>query len=283
MKKILSILLLSLACVITCPAQRMDYGTIEALIGDHKKIIGPILARTSVEMANKELHNNSKDRVLDYKDVNEQLDKYTRCFDILNIVYTGLSTTYNIYNTTTDISNKIVEIKDLLERYRACIIAKQLGQLEDAKDLLTGVKDINSISGAKEWYRSARELYNEGTVIDANDTIIFTVGRDMVLGVNDKMKDITKSFSTLVDYAIGAQACTTEGLLVTIQGLDNQITELRQIVDRGYFLLWRYIHMRTGYWSKPLIRQHKSVREHAQTALKRWRVATLGKMKNGTE
>lgn len=277
--KVFYILLLLLAGISnTCHAQRMDYGSIEALISDHKRIKGPIQYRAEIEVINQELHDNTREQVNDYKDVNEQLDLYTRCFDILDIVYSGLSVSFNVINTYKDIKQKIESIKNLLERYRACIIMKQLGQAEEAGKILAGITDIHSISGAKEWYRDAKDLYEQGTIIDAQDTIIFTIGRDMVLSVKDKCEEIYVSMTTLVGYATGAMACSTEGLLFTIQSLDDQITDLRKIIDRGHFLLWRYIHMRTGYWTKGITRQSKSVRQHARTALERWRRATYGKM-----
>ena len=281
--KVLYILLLLLTVSPrVCHAQRMDYGTLEALIADHKIIRGPIQQRTALETVNQELHDNSKKKVLDYKDVNDQLDKYTRCFEILDVVYNSLSVSMNLYNTTIDIRNKLVSIKDLLERYRACIIMKQLGKIEEAGKILSGVTDISSIDGATEWFGAASDLYQNGVVIVPEDTIIFVIGRDMVKNVGEKAEDIYKSFVTLVGYATGAMACSTEGLLITIQGLDQQITDLRKIVDNGHFLLWRYIHMRTGYWYKNVLRQKKSVREHARNALERWRRATYGKVGIGT-
>ena len=281
-KELYILLLLLTVSPRVCHAQRMDYGTLEALIADHKIIRGPIQQRTALETVNQELHDNSKKKVLDYKDVNDQLDKYTRCFEILDVVYNSLSVSMNIYNTTIDIRNKIVSIKDLLERYRACIIMKQLGKIEEAGKILSGVTDISSIKGATEWFGAASDLYQNGVVIVPEDTIIFVIGRDMVKNVGGKAEDIYKSFVTLVGYATGAMACSTEGLLITIQGLDQQITDLRKIVDNGHFLLWRYIHMRTGYWYKNVLRQKRSVREHARNALERWRRATYGKVEIGT-
>lgn len=281
--KVLYILLLLLTVSPrVCHAQRMDYLTLEALIADHKRIRGPIQQRAALETVNQELHDNSKKKVLDYKDVNDQLDKYTRCFEILDVVYNSLSVSMNLYNTTIDIRNKLVSIKDLLERYRACIIMKQLGKIEEAGKILSGVTDISSIEGATEWFGAASDLYQNGVVIVPEDTIIFVIGRDMVKNVGEKAEDIYKSFVTLVGYATGSMACSTEGLLITIQGLDQQITDLRKIVDNGHFLLWRYIHMRTGYWYKNVLRQKKSVREHARNALERWRRATYGKVGIGT-
>ncbi len=277
--KVFYILLLLLAGLpMVSHAQRMDFGTLEAMISDHKRIRGPIQYRAEIEVVNQELHDKNREEVLDYKDINDKLDLYTRCFDILDIVYTGLSVSVNVVNTYKDVKQKITSIKDLLERYRACIIMKQLGQIKEAANILTGITDIHTINGAKEWYRDAKDLYDQGTIIDAQDTIIFTIGRDMVLQVADKCEDIYLSMTTLVGYATGALACSTEGLLMTIQSLDDHITELRKAVDNGHFLLWRYIHMRTGYWTKGITRQTKSVHEHAQNALQRWRRATYGKM-----
>ena len=276
--KVFYILLLVLTVSpMVCQAQRMDYATLEAMIADHKTIRGPIQKRAALETVNQELHDASSEKVMDYKDVNDQLDRYTRCFEILDVVYNSLSVSLNLYNTTVDVRNKLVSIKDLLERYRACIIMKQLGQFEDIGKVLSGVKDVGSISGATEWWRDARELYLQGTVVVPEDTIILVIGRDMVKNVGEKAEDIYKSFVTLVGYATGALACSTEGLLITIQGLDEQITALRKIVDDGHFLLYRYIHMRTGYWYKGVLRQRQSVREHSRNALGRWRRATYGK------
>lgn len=259
-------------------AQRVDIPSIEAMISDHKRIKGPIEARAALEIVNKELHDNSKKEVSNYKDINDQLDKYTRCLDILNIVYNSLSTAVNFYNTYNDVTDKLNSIYDLLERYRACIIVKQLGQVERTADILSGVTDIHSIGGAKEWYRDVKELYEEGTVIIPEDTVVFTICRDMVVNVKKKCDEIFHSMLTLVGYATGVMACTTEGLLSTINGLNDQITGLRQIVDKSHFLLWRYIHLRTGYWSRAVLWQHKTVNEHARDALQRWRNVTYEAM-----
>ena len=118
--KVFYILLLLLAGLpMVSHAQRMDFGTLEAMISDHKRIRGPIQYRAEIEVVNQELHDKNREEVLDYKDINDKLDLYTRCFDILDIVYTGLSVSVNVVNTCKDVKQKITSIKDLLERYRA--------------------------------------------------------------------------------------------------------------------------------------------------------------------
>ena len=65
--KVLYILLLMLTVSPkVCHAQRMDYPTLEALIADHKQIRGPIQQRAALETVNQELHDTSREKVLDY-------------------------------------------------------------------------------------------------------------------------------------------------------------------------------------------------------------------------
>lgn len=271
---IIYILFFWLLCPVVAEAQRFDAGTLEALINDHKKLRGPMLSRTALEVANKELHDDAREEVMDYKDVNDKLDKYLRVIDWLNIAYEGLSTVMHFKMTYDDIKEKGEGIYDLLERYRVGVLKRQEGQLGEALDIIKGVGDIHSIGSARDWYNDAKALYEQGPVVDPRDTIIFVIGRDMVFEVRDKCKEIYKSASTLVLYATGASQCTTEGLMITIRGLDNQMTDLRNIIDRAYFQLWRYIHLRTGYWSKAVMFQHKTTGEYARDALHRWRNST---------
>ncbi len=278
--RLVYILFLLLGCCQVLHAQRFDALTVQAMIEDHKRIRGPIQQRAAMEVLNKELHKDTKEDLLSYKDINEELDKYTRCFDILDVIVNSLSLVTNVYNTVTDIRDKIQSTKQLLERYRACVIVKQRGQIERAADIISGVTDISSISGAVDWYKDAKDLYEEGTVIQPEDTIIITIGKNLISEVGVKCEEIYKGMTTLLLYATGVTACSTENFVTTIQGLDGQFSDLRKIVDNAHFLLWRYIHMRTGYWSKHIAYQHHSNGRHANRALERWHKASHGKVKN---
>ena len=58
-----------------------DIGSVEAYINDHKEQRSLLLVRSTLEASNKLLHDYSSDANIDYKDINKELDKYTRAFD----------------------------------------------------------------------------------------------------------------------------------------------------------------------------------------------------------
>ena len=55
-----------------------DIVSVEAYINDHKKQRSLLLARSTLEYSNKLLHEYSRDEVGKYKEVNIDLDRYTR-------------------------------------------------------------------------------------------------------------------------------------------------------------------------------------------------------------
>ena len=61
-----------------------DIPTIEAYINDHKKQRSLLLARSTLEESNKLLHQASKVTHREYRDVNWELDKYTKAFDVID-------------------------------------------------------------------------------------------------------------------------------------------------------------------------------------------------------
>jgi len=90
-------------------AQR-DPAALEAYINDHKKVRSLLLARSTLESSNALLHDYSRDAGIDYKEVNVDLDKYTRAFDIIDILYQSTRTAMNVYgtaNTSRNVSTAI--------------------------------------------------------------------------------------------------------------------------------------------------------------------------------
>ena len=76
-----------------------DVTSVEAYINDHKEQRSVLLVRSTLEASNKLLHDYSSDANIDYKDINKELDKYTRAFDVIDILYQSLRTSLNVYNT----------------------------------------------------------------------------------------------------------------------------------------------------------------------------------------
>ena len=55
-----------------------DVASLEAYINDHKQQRSLLLVRSTLESSNKLLHDYSSEANVDYKNINKELDKYTR-------------------------------------------------------------------------------------------------------------------------------------------------------------------------------------------------------------
>lgn len=253
-----------------------DMGTVEACIDDHKRIRSRLEGRNIIEYANTLLHENSKDANVEYKDINAQLDKYTRCFDIIDVIYTGATLVFNVKNTYNDVSEKVSGMKTLLERYKERVIEKEYRQLKGIGGQMASIKDINSISSGKEWYNDAMNMYNNKELaITGQDTIIFEIGSGICTAVAADADILVKSLTDLVLYATGAAACSTENMMTVLTNINETLDHIRLVVDKGYLALWKYIMIRTGYWTRALT-PHHTIREICEGAYGRWQSAQRG-------
>jgi hypothetical protein len=92
-----------------------DIPSVEAYINDHKEQRSLLLVRSTLEASNKLLHDYSSDANIGYKDINAQLDRYTRAFDVIDVLYQILRTSLNVYNTYETVSDRIGDYKDMLK------------------------------------------------------------------------------------------------------------------------------------------------------------------------
>ena len=63
-----------------------DVASLEAYINDHKQQRSLLLVRSTLESSNKILHDYSSEANIDYKNINKELDKYTRAFDVIDVL-----------------------------------------------------------------------------------------------------------------------------------------------------------------------------------------------------
>ena len=126
MKRILRIaaLLLFLLPGIAKAQWTFDIVSVEAYINDHKKQRSLLLARSTLEYSNKLLHEYSCKEVGGYKELNIDLDRYTRAFDVIDVMYQSLRTVLNVKNTYTSVSDRIGDYKSLLEDFNAKILKR---------------------------------------------------------------------------------------------------------------------------------------------------------------
>ena len=211
-----------------------DVASVEAYINDHKKQRSLLLARSTLEYSNKLLHSYSKDETKAYKELNVDLDKYTRAFDVIDVLYQSLRTSLNVYSTYEGVSDRISDYKKLLDDYNKKVIKRKR--------------------------------------ISLADTILIGINRRAIENIANEGEYLYKSVSDLVLYATGAAACSTADLLVVLESINTSLDNIEKHLNKSYFESWRYIQVRIGYWKEKVYRT-KSKQQILEDAFGRWRVA----------
>ena len=239
MNRPFSILILLLFVIVpqmTKAQWAFDFVSVEAYINDHKKQRSLLLARSTLELSNQLLHEYSSDATVEYKTLNVDLDKYTRAFDVIDVLYQSLRTSLNVYSTYNTVSDRITDYKNLLEDYREKVL------------------DRNKIA--------------------VSDTIIISVNLRCIQKIADEGQHLYRSVSDLVLYATGAAACSTSDLLLVLESINTSLDNIERHLNRSYFETWRYIQLRMGYWKEAVYRT-KTKRQLIDDAFGRWREAGL--------
>lgn len=233
---ILILLLFVMVPQMTKAQWAFDFVSVEAYINDHKKQRSLLLARSTLELSNQLLHEYSSDATVEYKTLNVDLDKYTRAFDVIDVLYQSLRTSLNVYSTYNTVSDRITDYKNLLEDYREKVL--------------------------------------ERNKIAVSDTIIISVNLRCIQKIADEGQYLYRSVSDLVLYATGAAACSTSDLLLVLESINTSLDNIERHLNRSYFETWRYIQLRMGYWKEAVYRT-KTKRQLIDDAFGRWREAGL--------
>lgn len=233
---ILILLLFMMVPQMTKAQWAFDFVSVEAYINDHKKQRSLLLARSTLELSNQLLHEYSSDATVEYKTLNVDLDKYTRAFDVIDVLYQSLRTSLNVYSTYNTVSDRITDYKNLLEDYREKVL--------------------------------------ERNKIAVSDTIIISVNLRCIQKIADEGQHLYRSVSDLILYATGAAACSTSDLLLVLESINTSLDNIERHLNRSYFETWRYIQLRMGYWKEAVYRT-KTKRQLIDDAFGRWREAGL--------
>lgn len=232
----LSLTLLLLAPISAKAQWSFDVGSVESYIYDHKQQRALLSARSTLEYSNKLLHDYSQQETTSYKDLNAELDKYTRAFDVIDVMYQSLRTALNAYSTYEGVSEIIGEYKDMLEEFNEKIIKRNR--------------------------------------IELADTLILSISARAIQTIAEDGKSLYGSVSDLVLYVTGAAACSTADLLAVLNDVNDSLDGIERHLRRAYFETWKYIQVRIGYWKEKVYRT-KTRRELVDDAFGRWRDAGL--------
>ena len=211
-----------------------DIVSVEAYINDHKEQRSLLLVRSTLEASNKLLHDYSSDANIDYKDINAQLDRYTRAFDVIDILYQTLRTSLNVYNTYETVSDRISDYKDMLQNFN-------------------------------------KKCLERGNIV-STDTLIITINARALAKIADEGDNLYRSVSDLVLYATGTAACSTSDLLLVLNSINQSLDNIKKHLNKAYFETWKYIQVRIGYWKRQVYRA-KTKQEIINDAFGRWRGA----------
>ena len=211
-----------------------DVVSVEAYINDHKKQRSLLLARSTLEYSNRLLHEYSRKEVGGYKELNVDLDRYTRAFDVIDVMYQSLRTVLNVKDTYHSVSDRIGDYKTMLEAFHEKILKR--GRIEPSDALILTINE-----------KAIRDIAREG-------------------------EHLYKSVSDLVLYATGAAACSTNDLLMILESVNKSLDDIERHQNRAYIETWRYIQVRIGYWKSKIYRE-RTKREILDGAFGRWRSA----------
>ena len=231
MRKYLLFLLLFLPMIAKAQFS-FDFTSVEAYINDHKKQRSLLLARSTLETGNTLLHEYSADATHNYKELNVDLDKYTRAFDVIDAIYQSVRTGMNVYSTYNTVSNRIGDYKRMLEDYHEKVLKR--GKFE------------------------------------MSDTLILTTNLKLIDKVSDEGKQLYRSVSELALYVTGAAACSTSELIMLLESINTNLDNIEIHLNKAYFETWRYIQLRIGYW-KSEIYNGQTKQQISRGAFERWR------------
>ena len=234
-------LLILIMISITAKAQwNFDVPVVEAYINDHKKQRSLLLARSTLEASNRLLHEYSSKAAVEYKELNVDLDKYTRAFDVIDVMYQSLRTSLNAYSTYNTVSGRIADYKRLLSDYNQKVLQRNR--------------------------------------IEVTDTLIVSINLRCIQRISDESVRLYRSLSDLVLYATGAAACSTSDLLMVLDAINQGLDNIERHLNKAYFESWRYIQLRISYWKKSIYRTH-SKSQLIEDAFGRWRESGLNPYK----
>ena len=244
MKQIQKHILLLVLLVITPMAARAQFGfdftSVEAYIYDHKQQRSLLLARSTLEACNTLLHEYSADATHEYKELNFDLDKYTRAFDVIDVIYQSVRTGMNVYNTYNTVTDRIGDYKNLLEDYNEKVLQRRRFEM--------------------------------------SDTLIITINIQLINHIADEGKQLYKSVTELALYVTGAAACSTSDLILLLESINTNLDNIEKHLNKAYFETWRYIQLRMGYWKSEIYNQRTKA-EIVNDAFGRWRQSGYAPLK----
>ncbi len=209
-----------------------DVPAVEALIENHKTSRVLLNARATLETGNTALHSLVEESATSYYNINVNLDKYTRSFCLIDLLFNTLKTSLNATSTVKSVTSRISDYKNLMLEYNERVIKRG------------------------KW--------------EKKDTIIFSIADNLISDVYKKTERLYTSLSDVGIFASGLSAASTSDLMLILENINSCLDNLNSSIDKAYLATWKYIRLRCSYWKESL-NYTQSKEEVALGALSRWK------------
>ena len=192
-----------------------DAASIEAMIGNHKAVGAALDARMVAEIGVRLYHDTLRSEVDDYKKAADELDKYSRCLDIVDLIFKGTATALHHVSAYNSIKTEIKGYKDLLESYENNILLK-------------------------------------GALWTTDTTVYFTTQR-CVTDVRYEAEELYKSYAELLTMITGAASCKTADLMRCLTDINDRLNNITDVIRSSHYYLLGYMTMRLGYNKREIL------------------------------
>ena len=211
-----------------------DVTSLEMMIKNHKQVRGLLEVRAAAELGVLEYHKLNAKKVNDYRAVSDTLDRYRRCFDVVDLILKTGATAFHTVNASKRVSSNIKDYWNLVDTYTNKIL----------------------LHGA----------------IWPSDTIILTTSKKTVKAIEAEAKELKSSYNDFVLLVGGKNSPKETKVLDMMECLDKINTSIDNIdnyIAAAYLELWGYMNVRMGFWKKEIYRA-RSMKEILNGAYGDW-------------
>lgn len=222
--------------------QELDVASLATYKDDANRVSSLLTTRASIEVANAGLHEIAKAANLNYKDINIELDKYSRYFDILDALLATVNTYIDGRSTYNTIQSRITDYQKILNDYESKCLARG---------------DIQS-----------------------TDAQIIQINRLAIQKITAEVGAIVSDIRNLSVFALSsAYAITAADYAWLINRIDSSLIRIRDLVNQAYVDTWQYIVVRINLWKKEIYLA-RDKKQMASDALGRW-LEAMNKVNEG--
>lgn len=217
---------------VSAKGYNFDVLSVEAVIEESRSAGSMNLSRAAIEFYNRGVHKESNEKAIDYEKVEKCLDKYLRCLDYIDVLYTGASTVGQFMRTYSTVKESIKEYRTLLKEYGDYIV-------------------------------------HTGRISTADSYIIRNCEETISQAIEDS-KDVYGTLIMIGTFCSSKIPCTAENLQLILAGLNLNLQQLGNNLMAGSERLRSYMLLRTWGWGKGLYKA-RPTSEICDEALSRWK------------